>query len=194
MGIMNLFKKDKSEERLEIDLDKTVVPLGEGKGDASLSELVNSFNKTHPEAPKGLSDDDLVEVRPGLKVKVSELKNAHLGLMNKEDEEKSKEEHKNGLHKSSMKNCAMCNAADEEEKKKKEDAEKKNAAEEEEKKKKEEKEEEKKNSIEAQKNADRLEELRNAGKKLEMPKIQTLQDLVAEGAARYGDLPVTITK
>lgn len=189
MGILNLFRKDKSEEKVEIDLENTVTKVGDK--DVSLSDLVNSFKKANP-APVGLRDEDTVEI-DGKKVTILELKNAHIALYNEAEKKDLEEKHNSGAHSTRLSNCAMCNAADEEDKKKKDEDERTNAVAAAEKKRKEE--EELANSrktaaeqarIEAEKNAARLEEMRNKGGKLDMPKVRTLQDQMADGEARYG--------
>lgn len=202
MGLLSLFRKDKTEEKVDIDMSTAKVAV-EGIGDVALEELVNSFKKSEAikaAAGKTLGLTDVIEL-DGKKVSIQELVNSHLAFYNEAEEKDLKEKHNSGGHSVPMKNCAMCNAAEDE--KKKEDDEKKNAAEEEKKKKDEEAknaadedkkkkdEEDKKNAIA---NAKKLEEMRNNGKKLEMPEIKSLSALMAEGEDRYGKMPVSAAK
>lgn len=187
MGMLSFFRKDKPEEKVEID---TTAMKIDG---VAVSEMLNSYKeKKAREASASLQpkDDDLFDDGMGGKVSLKELKNAH-----KEDLQNSMSaEHEDGKHKGEKKeNCSMCNSADE---KDKEEKERKNAADEEEKKRKEDEERKNSASVSAKKEADEkaaaakraatLDEARNKGQKLEMPPVQTLAALMAEGESRYG--------
>ena len=151
MGLLSLFRKDKPEEKVEIDVASTKVPV-EGHGDVTLQEMINSYRASHANK---LDDGDLIDV-DGKKIPLRELRNAFL---HNAESDKLEKEHKDGEHKdNAKKNCGMCNAAvheptnlkekaselpkvynAEEEEKKKKDEEAKNAADEEKKKEEEEK-------------------------------------------------------
>lgn len=206
MGLLSIFRKDKQDEKVEFDPATTKIPVN-GAGDVLLSELMNSYEATH--APQ-LQDDDLVEVK-GKKVKLSELKNAHVQMLLNAELDKLDKEHQNGGHKNKMANCTRCNSAaaheptnlnpqvtnaEEEEKKKLEqkNAEEAKKAEEEKKNADEAKKKEDEEKANALKNAAKLDELRNKDRQLPMPKITSLKDLVAEGESRYGTKPVLAAK
>lgn len=197
MGILNLFKKDNTEEKLELDLEATKISV-EGAGDVSLSELMNSHRKIAAAKRAAALSDDQVIVVDGEKTTIGALKKSHLELKNagdglglmKNSDEKMKDDHEKGDHKeNTLKNCAMCNSADEDEKKKKDEEEKKNASDAATKAAEEKKEEERKNAADRKSAADRAQELDNArekGRTIELPKIVSLSDQVAEGKSRYG--------
>jgi hypothetical protein len=197
MGLLSLFRKDKPEEKIDVPME-TELTLENG-AKTTLGELVKMREERETkerENLNALSDDRTFEIN-GKKVTLRELKNeASVKMMNAEDKEKERmdDEHKNSKHPSvPMKNCAMCNAAAEEEKKKKDEEEKKNSMAAEEKNKREAQElknaEERKAKEEAEKNGRDLDERRNAGGKVEMPKIESINDRMAEGEKRYGILP-----
>ena len=197
MGILSIFKKDKQEEKIDIDTSKAVVSI-EGHGDKTVAELVNSYASNNPPKLDGM-DTVIINEK---KVTIDELKNSFL---KNADMEKA---HKDGDHKESAnKNCGMCNSAafheptnlhekastlpktynnSDEQKLKKEDEERRNAEEE---KKKEE--EEKKNALS---NSAKFDEMRNKNIKIEMPKINNLTDLMKEGVNRYGSAKTAATK
>lgn len=197
MGILSIFKKDKQEEKIDIDTSKAVVSI-EGHGDKTVAELVNSYASNNPPKLDGM-DTVIINEK---KVTIDELKNSFL---KNADMEKA---HKDGDHKESAnKNCGMCNSAAfheptnlhekastlpktynnaDEQKLKKEDEERRNAEEE---KKKEE--EEKKNALS---NSAKFDEMRNKNIKIEMPKINNLTDLMKEGVNRYGSAKTAATK
>lgn len=198
MGMLSLFRKDKSEEKIEIDLEKTTT-LVNGKT-RTVSELVKAYETKNKAEAHTLKDDDLVEVG-GKKVTVRELKNAMEDIENAEESVKMDNAHNDGDHESvPMVNCVKCNAVEEEKKnaadeerknkedeEKKKDEEAKNAAEKEKK----DKDEEVKNSLKADraaaaKRAAVLDERRNAGHKAEMPTVSNLQAQAREGEKRYG--------
>ena len=195
-GSMNLLAKlfgKGFENGADIDVEKSTVKMEDGT-ERPLSELINSFKKAEAlkAAKTGVLPDDATIEIDGKKITVAELKNAELGLKNDADKEREKMEgeHKNDAHVSvPMKNCAMCNAAEEEKKKADEDKEKKNAAAAKEAKEKEAEELKNKAAAEAKEAAKRaadLEEKRNKGQKVDMPTPRSLRDMVAEGEARYG--------
>mgnify|MGYP006921296857 CR=1 FL=1 len=195
MGLLNIFRKDKADEKVEIDISKSKVAI-DGLGEVSLEQLVNSFKALDAaKSSESFSDEDMVEVN-GKRVSMKELKNAHISMIEAEKKITLENAHKAGDHKTISADCSMCATAESEAKKLKESEELKNAAEAEEKKR---KEEELKNSAlaaaeakekeEAAARAARLDELRNKGKEVVLPEIKTVQDLVAEGEARYGVIP-----
>lgn len=198
MNIMSLFRKDKPEEKVEVDIETAKVAI-EGQGDVPLTELINSFKKAEAlkkSAAGSLADTDTIEV-DGKKVTVGELKNAHIAMYNDAEKKDLDEKHNSGAHSAkALSNCAMCNSAAEEAKKKDEE-EKKNAAEAEEKKKKEDAEKQNAAKLTAEQNAKkaaekeaaRLEELRNGGRKLEMPKLVSVEERQKAGEERYGVVP-----
>lgn len=200
MGIMKLFRKDKSEEGT-VDIAKTTIKIGGSV--VPLSELVNSWKEK--QALTAVSDDQQIEI-DGKMVSIKELRNNHEEKMNADESVKMDNAHNSGDHESvPMDNCARCNAiknaaeeekknkAEEDEKermnaeKEKEEMEKKNAAEDAKK-----KDEERKNSLEtdeAKKRAAALDERRNQGGKFEAPTILTMTDRAEEGRRRYGTVP-----
>lgn len=188
MGLLSLFKKDNTEEKLELDLETTKLPV-EGAGDVSLSELMNSHRKLAAAKKAATLSDDQVIMVDGVKTTLGQLKKDHLELKNnlglmENSDEKMKEDHEKGDHKeNTLKNCAMCNSSDDE-KKKKDDEEKKNAADAATKAAKEKEDEECQN---ATKRAQELENAREKGRTIELPKIVSLTDKVAEGRSRYGN-------
>jgi hypothetical protein len=206
MGILSLFRKEKPEEKIEIDM-AAKVSLENGV-EATLEEMANSWRQDQAikVAAKGkLSDDDTIDI-DGKKVSVKELRNTHLAFYNEAEKKDMEEKHNSGAHSSvPMKNCAMCNAASEEskaqeEKEKKEKEARENSVKAE----KEAKEaEERKNAAdaasakakeEAKAAALKLDELRNRGGTVGMPKITTLADLQKEGESRYGKKPELAAK
>lgn len=200
-GILSLFKKDKPEEKVEIDLATAKIPV-EGMGEVSLVEMVNSYKASHPKGT--LEDMDLIDV-DGKKVSVKELKNSFL---KNAEMSKLEKEHKDGEHEDEpKKNCGMCNSAaaheptnlkekaselpktynsaEEKEKEKMEKEERENAEE------KEREEEEKKNALS---NAAKLEELRNKDRRIEMPTVSSLASMAKEGESRYGSAKAAPSK
>lgn len=195
MSFLSLFRKDKPEEKIEIDM-ATELTLENGSK-VSLEALTNSYKAEEAKKlelqNKALEDDRIVEVN-GKKVTIKELKNAHLAMYNEAEKRDLEEKHNSGSHKTRLTNCVMCNAAAEEEKKKAEQEEQKNAAA------KVKADEEQKNAAEkkakdeAAKAAAALENARNAGGKVAMPAIKSVQQLMADGQERYGVLPGVVTK
>lgn len=187
-AMFSFFRKDKPEDKIEIDPTTTKVAL-DGGAEIPLADLINSFKAVEAAKPTKLEMTDLIDV-DGKKVPLSELVNAHKASL----ENSVKDAHEKGEHKDLVANCASCTSS-------KEDAERKNAAAkvEAELKAAEElknsaKTAEEKAKAEAKKAADALEQLRNAGHKVEMPSVKSLKALQAEGESRYGTLPTTAAK
>lgn len=182
MGFLKLFKKDKSEEKVEIDIASANVAV-EGCGEVPLQTLINSYESAEKiKKQTSLDDSDMVEIN-GKKISVGDLKNAHKKMKNDEEEERKR-----------MEDEERKNQDEDEEKKRKKEEEKKNQDDDEEKEKK--KDDERKNAIKAADAAEKkaavaaaakLEERRNkAGPGGEMPKILSDRDRMAEGERRYG--------
>lgn len=194
MGLLSLFRKDKPEEKIDIDMGAKV-SLENGV-EATLEEMANSWRKEQAlkDAASGkFTDADIVEI-DGKKVSLKELKNAHLAMYNEAEKRDREEKHNSGAHKGSpMSNCERCNAESEEskkqeEKERKEQEERTNsqAAAKKAKEAEELKNAEAKAKAEAEKKAAELENARSKGGKVEYPKITSLREMMAEGEARYG--------
>lgn len=202
MSFLSLFRKDKPEEKIEIDM-ATEVSLENGSK-VSLETLTASYKaeeaKKQELLNKSLEDDRVVEIN-GKKVTIKELKNAHLAMYNEAEKKDLEEKHNSGSHSTRLSNCAMCNAAAEQEKKDKDQDEQKNAVAAAEAKRKEEEEhknaaktaEEKAKDLAAKK-AQELENARAAGGVVKMPEMKSVHQLMKEGEERYGGLPVVAAK
>lgn len=201
MGFMNIFKKDKPSEKIQIDVETSTVVV-DGIGEKSIQALMNSYVETHPQKVQ-FDDSHVFTLKDGRQVTMAELKNSAL---QNADDQKLEKAHEDGEHKGDKKdNCSMCNSSASHEPtnlkekasslpktynsdKEKEEEERKNAEEAEKKK----ESEERRN---AAANAAKLDEMRNKSRQIQMPKIQSTADLMQEGSARYGSAkPVAVTK